>query len=233
MRPSSRQCGRADQVENHARAPGADLRNVRGSAGGWLLLGGVFKIVAFIVVLSMLGFVLAGLYLLGHGGNDAQKTIGILRLLFIGPSAAAATGPRPHGCVIRSCCLAIGAGALLVGWRTVKTMGQRVTKLKPVRGFCAEADEVMRLLVATALGIPVSTKHTVTGALAGVGAVRNASKVRWRAAGNIVWAWVLTTPASAVVAATFYCVSRRLAWNCGLRASRRIVPAAIRRSAAR
>jgi PiT family inorganic phosphate transporter len=112
--------------------------------------------------------------------------------------------------VIWSCYLAIGAGTLFGGWRIVKTMGQRITKLKPVGGFCSETGGAMTLFLATALGIPVSTTHTITGAIVGVGAVRNASKVRWGVAGNIVWAWVLTIPASAFVAAVFYYIGRAL-----------------------
>ena len=155
-----------------------------------------------------LQLVSAGLYSLGHGGNDAQKTIGIIWMLLIASGAAAATDSMPPAWVIWSCYLAIGAGTLFGGWRIVKTMGQRITKLKPVGGFCAETGGAMTLFLATALGIPVSTTHTITGAIVGVGAVRNASKVRWGVAGNIVWAWVLTIPASALVAALAYAVGR-------------------------
>ena len=157
-----------------------------------------------------LQLVSAGLYSLGHGGNDAQKTIGIIWMLLIASGAAAATDSMPPAWVIWSCYLAIGAGTLFGGWRIVKTMGQRITKLKPVGGFCAETGGAMTLFLATALGIPVSTTHTITGAIVGVGAVRNASKVRWGVAGNIVWAWVLTIPASALVAALAYAVGRFL-----------------------
>ena len=157
-----------------------------------------------------LQLVSAGLYSLGHGGNDAQKTIGIIWMLLIASGAASATDSMPPAWVIWSCYLAIGAGTLFGGWRIVKTMGQRITKLKPVGGFCAETGGAMTLFLATALGIPVSTTHTITGAIVGVGAVRNASKVRWGVAGNIVWAWVLTIPASALVAALAYAVGRWL-----------------------
>ena len=157
-----------------------------------------------------LQLVSAGLYSLGHGGNDAQKTIGIIWMLLIASGAAAATDSMPPVWVIWSCYLAIGAGTLFGGWRIVKTMGQRITKLKPVGGFCAETGGAMTLFLATALGIPVSTTHTITGAIVGVGAVRNASKVRWGVAGNIVWAWVLTIPASALVAALAYGIGRFL-----------------------
>ncbi|HRH90026.1 MAG TPA: inorganic phosphate transporter [Rubrivivax sp.] len=157
-----------------------------------------------------LQLVSAGLYSLGHGGNDAQKTIGIIWMLLIASGAAAATDRMPPTWVIWSCYLAIGAGTLFGGWRIVKTMGQRITKLKPVGGFCAESGGALTLFLATALGIPVSTTHTITGAIVGVGAVRNASKVRWGVAGNIVWAWVLTIPASALVAAVSYYIGRAL-----------------------
>ena len=157
-----------------------------------------------------LQLVSAGMYSLGHGGNDAQKTIGIIWMLLIASGYTAATDTMPPAWVIWCCYLAIGAGTLFGGWRIVKTMGQRITKLKPVGGFCAESGGALTLFVATALGIPVSTTHTITGAIVGVGAVRNASKVRWGVAGNIVWAWVLTIPASAFVAAVFYYVGRVL-----------------------
>ena len=128
-----------------------------------------------------------------------------------GASGSAAAGDAmPPGWVIWSCYLAIGAGTLFGGWRIVKTMGQRITKLKPVGGFCAETGGALTLFLATGLGIPVSTTHTITGAIVGVGAVRNASKVRWGVAGNIVWAWVLTIPASALVAAISYFIGRAL-----------------------
>ncbi len=157
-----------------------------------------------------LQLVSAGMYSLGHGGNDAQKTIGIIWMLLIASGYAAAADTMPPAWVIWCCYLAIGAGTLFGGWRIVKTMGQRITKLKPVGGFCAETGGALTLFVATALGIPVSTTHTITGAIVGVGAVRNASKVRWGVAGNIVWAWVLTIPASAAVAALSYYVGRAL-----------------------
>jgi inorganic phosphate transporter, PiT family len=152
----------------------------------------------------------AGLYSLGHGGNDAQKTIGIIWMLLIASGSVAATSSSPPAWVIWSCYTAIGAGTLFGGWRIVKTMGQRITKLKPVGGFCAETGGALTLFMATALGVPVSTTHTITGAIVGVGAVRNASKVRWGVAGNIVWAWVLTIPASAAVAALAYFAGKTL-----------------------
>jgi len=152
----------------------------------------------------------AALYSLGHGGNDAQKTIGIIWMLLIASGSVSAADALPPVWVIWSCYLAIAMGTLFGGWRIVKTMGQRITKLKPVGGFCAETGGALSLFIATALGVPVSTTHTITGAIVGVGTVRNASRVRWGVAGNIVWAWVLTIPASALVAAVFYHLGRAL-----------------------
>ena len=151
-----------------------------------------------------LQLVSAGLYSLGHGGNDAQKTIGIIWMLLIATGYAAAGDTLPPAWVIWCCYIAIGLGTMFGGWRIVKTMGQKITKLKPVGGFCAETGGALTLFLATALGVPVSTTHTITGAIVGVGSVRRASAVRWGVAGNIVWAWVFTIPASAFVAALFY-----------------------------
>jgi PiT family inorganic phosphate transporter len=157
-----------------------------------------------------LQLVSAGLYSLGHGGNDAQKTIGIIWMLLVAAGTVAATDTRPPVWVIWSCYLAIGLGTLFGGWRIVKTMGQRITKLKPVGGFCAETGGALTLFLATSLGIPVSTTHTITGAIVGVGSVRHPSAVRWGVAGNIVWAWIFTIPASAFVAAVAYWASLNL-----------------------
>ena len=154
-----------------------------------------------------LQLVSAGAYSLGHGGNDAQKTIGIIWMLLIAAGYVGADDKLPPAWVIWVCYLAIGAGTLFGGWRIVKTMGQRITKLKPVGGFCAETGGAITLFIATGLGIPVSTTHTITGAIVGVGAVRNASAVRWGVARNIVWAWVFTIPASALMAAMAYWIS--------------------------
>ncbi|MEO8526103.1 MAG: inorganic phosphate transporter [Caldimonas sp.] len=151
-----------------------------------------------------LQLVSAGLYSLGHGGNDAQKTIGLIWMLLIASGYAAANSAMPPAWVIWCCYIAIGLGTMFGGWRIVKTMGQRITKLKPVGGFCAETGGAITLFLATALGIPVSTTHTITGAIVGVGSVRRAATVRWGLAGNIVWAWIFTIPASAFVAAVFY-----------------------------
>ena len=154
-----------------------------------------------------LQLVSAGMYSLGHGGNDAQKTIGIIWMLLIAAGYAGAGDKLPPSWVIWVCYLAIGAGTMFGGWRIVKTMGQRITKLKPVGGFCAETGGAITLFIATGLGVPVSTTHTITGAIVGVGAVRNASAVRWGVAGNIVWAWIFTIPAAALVSALAYWAS--------------------------
>lgn len=154
-----------------------------------------------------LQLVSAGLYSLGHGGNDAQKTIGIIWMLLIATGYASAADAMPPSWVIWSCYLAIGLGTMMGGWRIVKTMGQRITKLKPVGGFCAETGGAMTLFLATTLGVPVSTTHTITGAIVGVGSTQRASAVRWGVAGNIVWAWIFTIPAAALVAAVAYAVS--------------------------
>ena len=149
----------------------------------------------------------AGAYSLGHGGNDAQKTIGIIWMMLIATGYVSASDAVPPTWTIVCCYMAIGAGTMFGGWRIVKTMGQKITKLKPVGGFCAETGGAMTLFLATALGVPVSTTHTITGAIVGVGSTQRASAVRWGVAGNIVWAWVLTIPASAFVAAIAYWVS--------------------------
>jgi len=149
----------------------------------------------------------AGLYSLGHGGNDAQKTIGIIWLLLVATNYAPAGASMPPGWVIWACYVAIGLGTMFGGWRIVKTMGQRITKLKPVGGFCAEFGGALTLFLASTLGVPVSTTHTITGAIVGVGSVRGASAVRWGVAGNIVWAWIFTIPAAAVVAGIFSALS--------------------------
>ncbi|MEX3788201.1 anion permease [Paraburkholderia sp. BR13439] len=141
----------------------------------------------------------AGLYSLGHGGNDAQKTIGIIWMLLIATGFASMKANAPPLWVIGGCYLSMGLGTLFGGWRIVRTMGQKITKLKPVGGFCAEAGGALTLFTASALGIPVSTTHTITGAIVGVGATQKLSAVRWGVAGNIVWAWILTIPASALL----------------------------------
>ncbi len=195
-----------------------------------LVLSGIGKTVLFIFLSPLLGFVLGGLllvvvswifkrtspsrvdrwfrrlqlisaslYSLGHGGNDAQKTIGIIWLLLIAANVPGVQDRVPLW-VIVTCYVAMGLGTLIGGWRIVRTMGQRITKLKPVGGFCAETGGAMTLFMATAMGIPVSTTHTITGAIVGVGSTRKVSAVRWGVAGNIVWAWIFTIPASAFIA---------------------------------
>ncbi|KQW64439.1 inorganic phosphate transporter [Variovorax sp. Root411] len=154
-----------------------------------------------------LQLVSAGAYSLGHGGNDAQKTIGIIWMLLIATGYANAGDASPPTWTIVSCYAAIALGTMFGGWRIVKTMGQKITKLKPVGGFCAETGGALTLFLATALGIPVSTTHTITGAIVGVGSAQRASAVRWGVAGNIVWAWIFTIPASAFVAAIAYWIS--------------------------
>lgn len=157
-----------------------------------------------------LQLVSAGAYSLGHGGNDAQKTIGIIWMLLIATGYTAVGDSSPPTWVVLSCYAAIATGTLFGGWRIVKTMGQRLTKLKPVHGFCAETGGAMTLFTAAILGIPVSTTHTITGAIVGVGATQRASAVRWGVAGNIIWAWILTIPASAIVAAMAYWISLQI-----------------------
>ncbi|MDB5965990.1 MAG: phosphate transporter [Polaromonas sp.] len=157
-----------------------------------------------------LQLVSAGAYSLGHGGNDAQKTIGIIWMLLIATGYASASASAPPTWTIVCCYTAIAAGTMFGGWRIVKTMGQKITKLKPVGGFCAETGGALTLFLATALGIPVSTTHTITGAIVGVGSTQRASAVRWGVAGNIVWAWIFTIPAAAFVAAIGYWISLQL-----------------------
>ena len=148
-----------------------------------------------------LQLVSASLYSLGHGGNDAQKTMGIIALILVahGSLRPDFRGPDIPFWVVLACQAAIALGTLFGGWRIVKTMGQKITKLKPVGGFCAETGGAITLFLATGLGIPVSTTHTITGAIIGVGATRKFSAVRWGVAGRIVWAWVLTIPCAGFI----------------------------------
>ena len=152
------------------------------------------------VLFNGLQFVAAAFYSLGHGSNDAQKTMGIIWMLLIASSAIGPDDSLPLW-VVLACQAAMGLGTLFGGWRIVKTMGMRITKLKPVSGFCASASGAITLFIATGLGVPVSTTHTITGAIVGVGASQKLSAVRWGVAGNIVWAWIFTIPGSAFVAA--------------------------------
>jgi PiT family inorganic phosphate transporter len=149
----------------------------------------------------------ASLYSLGHGGNDAQKTMGIIAVLLYSQGLLGGEFHVPFWVVI-SCQLAMALGTLLGGWRIVHTMGSRITALKPMQGFCAETGGAITQFMATGLGIPVSTTHTITGAIIGVGAARRTSAVRWHVARGIVTAWVITIPAAATVAAVVYFVSR-------------------------
>jgi PiT family inorganic phosphate transporter len=158
---------------------------------------------------NRLQYVSAALYSLGHGSNDAQKTMGIIWLLLIVSGALHADAPLPLW-VVLACQTAMGLGTLFGGWRIVKTMGLRITKLKPVGGFCASASGAATLFLATGLGVPVSTTHTITGAIIGVGSARKVSAVRWGVAGNIVVAWVFTIPASAFIAAVTWAVAKKI-----------------------
>jgi PiT family inorganic phosphate transporter len=199
-------------------------------AGVWALIpSGLLKVVAFIFISPMLGFLLgsllmvmiswlfrrstpsrvdrlfrrlqlfsSSLYSLGHGGNDAQKTVGIIWMLLIAAGYTTADHVPPW--VVIACYVTIGLGTLFGGWRIVKTMGQRITKVRPPGGFCAELSGSITLFLATGLGIPVSTTHTITGAIVGMGSAQNVSAVRWGLAGNLLWAWVLTIPCSAFIA---------------------------------
>jgi inorganic phosphate transporter, PiT family len=150
-----------------------------------------------------LQFVSASLYSLGHGGNDAQKTMGIIAVLLYSQGHLGGEFHVPFW-VVLSCQAAMGLGTLAGGWRIVKTMGSKITRLTPVQGFCAETGGAITLFTATYLGIPVSTTHTITGAIIGVGAARKVSSVRWNVTYNIVFAWIITIPASAIIAALFY-----------------------------
>jgi PiT family inorganic phosphate transporter len=142
----------------------------------------------------------ASLYSPAHGGNDAQKTTGIIWMLLIAAGMLGTAEPVPMWVVV-SCYFTIALGTAFGGWRIVRTMGQRITRLKPVGGFCAETGGAMSLFLATGLGIPVSTTHTIAGSIAGVGAAHSVSALRWGIAGSLVIAWILTIPCSAFIAA--------------------------------
>ena len=158
-------------------------------------------------IFRSLQFVSASLYSLGHGGNDAQKTMGIIAVLLYSHGRL---GPEFHVpfWVVLSCQAAMGLGTLFGGWRIVHTMGSKITKLTPMQGFCAETGGAITLFLATGLGVPVSTTHTITGAIVGVGAARRVSAVRWNIAKDIVVAWVITMPMAATIAALFYALAR-------------------------
>ena len=225
---------------SHALIGGLIGAAVAKSGTGSLVSSGIAKTVAFIFMSPLLGFIFgtalmivvawffrrfsprridkwfrriqlvsAAFYSLGHGGNDAQKTMGVIWMLLIAAQITGAKDPLPLW-VPFACYGAIAMGTLFGGWRIVKTMGQKITKLRPVGGFCAETGGAITLFLATALGIPVSTTHTITGAIVGVGSVQKLSAVRWGVAGNIVWAWVLTIPASALIAAGAWWIGSKL-----------------------
>src|SRR6202171_2456806 len=154
-------------------------------------------------IFRSLQFVSASFYSLGHGGNDAQKTMGIIAVLLFSHGKLGSEFHVPFW-VVLSCQMAMGLGTLFGDWRIFHTMGSKITKLIPMQGFCAETGGAITLFLATGLGIPVSTTHTITGAIVGVGAARRVSAVRWNIASSIVYAWVITIPASAIVAALAY-----------------------------
>jgi PiT family inorganic phosphate transporter len=160
----------------------------------------------------------AALYSLGHGGNDAQKTMGIIVAALIATGhLAVVSGQKPHVplWVVLTCHAAMGLGTLSGGWRIVRTLGMRITKLTPVAGFCAETSGAASLFMATALGVPVSTTHTITGSIVGAGSARRFHAVRWGVAGTIVWAWILTVPGAASISALTYLAVTRLAGIAG------------------
>ncbi|MCL2154909.1 MAG: inorganic phosphate transporter [Leptospirales bacterium] len=206
---------------------------------GSIIVSGLVKILAFIVISPALGMLLgliigfiiytilqkghprridaifrkaqlfsSALYSLGHGGNDAQKTMGIIALTLY---SAGLLGDNFHvpDWVALACYSAIALGTLFGGWRIVKTMGNKLTKLKPVDGFCAETGGAISLYVASSLGVPVSTTHTITGAIVGVGSLKGLSAVKWGVAGKIVWAWIITIPASALISMITYLLSNK------------------------
>jgi inorganic phosphate transporter, PiT family len=156
-----------------------------------------------------LQLVSAALYSLGHGGNDAQKTMGIIAVLLYSQGFLGTAFYVPFW-VILTCQAAMGLGTLFGGWRIVHTMGSKITRLHPVQGFCAEAGGAITLFLATYLGIPVSTTHTITGAIIGVGAARKVAAVRWNVASNVVFAWIVTLPATALFGSVFYELGRLL-----------------------
>ncbi len=157
-----------------------------------------------------LQLVSSALYSIGHGSNDAQKTMGIIWLLLIAAGVTAKDAAMPPNWVIVGCYVAMALGTMFGGWRIVKTMGQKITKLRPVGGFAAETGGAITLFLASGFGIPVSTTHTITGAIVGVGSAQRAKAVRWGLAGNIVIAWILTMPAAALIAAAAYWVGTTL-----------------------
>jgi inorganic phosphate transporter, PiT family len=160
-----------------------------------------------------LQFLSASAFSLNHGGNDAQKTMGIIAVLLYSQGLLGKSFPSASNFplwIVLSCHAAMGLGTMAGGWRIVKTMGMRLTKLRPFGGFCAETGGSLAIFIATQLGIPVSTTHTITGAIVGVGSVSNPGRVRWGLASRILWAWIFTIPASALMAAITYFIARAL-----------------------
>jgi PiT family inorganic phosphate transporter len=225
---------------SHALIGGLIGAAVAKAGTGALIASGLIKAISFILLAPLLAFVLgslmlllvswmfvrstprrvdkgfrrmqlmsASMYSVGHGGNNAQKFMGVIWMLLIAAGVSTADDPLPMW-VIVGCYAAISLGTLFGGWRVVKTMGQRITKLKPVGGFCAETGGAITLFLSTALGIPVSTTHTMTGAVIGVGAAQKMTAVRWSVAASMVWAWVFTIPASAFAAAIFWWVGTHI-----------------------
>ena len=219
---------------SHALVGGLVGAGLAKTGGDAIVLSGLLKTVAAIFMSPMIGFMLAlllvlivswvclrqtpfavdrsfrglqfisaSLYALGHGGNDAQKTMGIIAVLLFSQGYLGDKFYVPFWVVI-TCQSAMALGTLFGGWRIVHTMGSKITKLNPMQGFCAETGGAITLFAATWLGIPVSTTHTITGAIIGVGAARRVSAVRWGLAGNILIAWVVTLPAAALISALFY-----------------------------
>jgi inorganic phosphate transporter, PiT family len=223
---------------SHALIGGLVGAGVAKAGTSVLLTAGIVKTVAFILLAPLMGFLMGSLlflgiswlfvrstpsrvdrvfrrlqlvsssmYSLGHGGNDAQKTVGIIWMLLVA-SGHVATDETVPAWVVIACYAAIALGTMFGGWRIVKTMGQRITKIRPVGGFCAELSGSITLFIATHFGIPVSTTHTITGSIVGVGSTQSVSAVRWGLAGNIVWAWVLTIPCSAFMAGLAWWLGR-------------------------
>lgn len=203
-----------------------------------LVVSGLFKVTAFIFISPMFGLFLgfifatiinflfartrpdkvdkhfrrfqlvsAALYSLGHGGNDAQKTMGIIAVLLFANGYLGSEFHIPLW-IILSCHAAIALGTMMGGWRIIKTMGMKLTALKPAGGFCAETSAAAALFGATAFGIPVSTTHTITGSILGVGSTHGLATVRWNIASRIIWAWIFTIPAAAVIAAISYYIAK-------------------------
>jgi PiT family inorganic phosphate transporter len=207
---------------------------------GVLVMSGIMKVLLFIVISPVLGLLLgllfgvavyrlfskstpskvehlfrkgqllsAAAYSLGHGGNDAQKTMGVITGLLFSAGYLGDKFEVP-GWVALACYTAMGLGTMSGGWRIVKTMGHKISKLRPVDGFCAESGAAVTLFLASSMGAPVSTTHTITGAIMGVGTIKRFNAVKWGVAGQIVWAWVLTIPGSALISAVIYWLSMHL-----------------------